>query len=218
MNLLKYLIFSVFIILGFASCRTFEQEKIVARAEPFVPKNLYPVERLPAYFNRVVVLPCFHEDDDSTVLAYIDDVFNQELAQERIFETIRMSPSNMKRTFGKERVSSSSDLPENFLRKIEEITNANGVLFVDIHSFRPFRPISLGVRAKLVDIKTGEFMWAIDETFDAGHGSIIVGSRIFQEKSQVRALSSKTSGSVLQSPRVFAKYVASTSFATLPLR
>ena len=88
MDLLKYLTFCFFLILGFASCTTFEQEKIVARAEPFVPTNLYPIERLPAYFNRVVVLPCFHEDDDSPVLAYIDDVFSQELAQERIFETI----------------------------------------------------------------------------------------------------------------------------------
>ena len=108
MKIFRYLISCFLIFLTVTSCRTFEQEKIVARAEPFVPTNLYPIERLPAYFNRVVVLPCFHEDDDSPVLAYIDDVFNQELAQERIFETIRMSPSNMKRTFGKERVSSSS--------------------------------------------------------------------------------------------------------------
>ena len=78
--------------------------------------------------------------------------------------------------------------------------------------------MSLGVRAKLVDIKTGEFMWAIDETFDAGHASVIVGSNIFQEKEQVRALSAKTTGSVLHSPRIFAKYVASTTFSTLPLR
>ncbi len=218
MNTLKYIISCFLILLACTSCRTFEQEKIVARAEAFVPTNLYPIERLPAYFNRVVVLPCYHEDDRSPVLDYIDDVFNQELSQERIFETFRMSAFEMKKAFGKERVSSSSDLPENFLRKIEEMTNANGVLFVDIHSFRPFRPISLGIRAKLVDIKTGEFMWAIDETFDAGHGSVIVGSRIFQEKSQVRALSGKTSGSVLQSPRIFAKYAASTLFSTLPLR
>ena len=42
--------------------------------------------------------------------------------------------------------------------------------------------MSLGVRAKLVDLKSGEFMWAIDETFDAGHAGVILGASVFQEK------------------------------------
>tara|TARA_B100000212_G_scaffold342288_1_gene328651 strand:+ start:3033 stop:3686 length:654 start_codon:yes stop_codon:yes gene_type:complete len=208
----------LFGVLAFSSCRKFEQEKVLARAEPFAPTNLYPVERLPTYFNRVVVLPCYHADPDSPLLDYIDNVFHQELAQERIFETIRMSTNQMRKLFGLERISSSSDLPENFLRTLEEQTGANGVLFLDLDSYRPYRPMSLGVRAKLVDLKSGEFMWAIDETFDAGHAGVIVGASMFQEKAQVRALSSKTSGSVLHSPRVFSKYIASTVFSTLPMR
>jgi hypothetical protein len=206
------------LVLVFSSCRKFEQEKVLARAEPFVPTNLYPVERLPTYFNRVAVLPCYHADPDSPLLDYIDDVFHQELAQERIFETIRISTDQMQRLFGSRRISSSSDLPENFLRTLDEQTGANGVLFVDLDSYRPYRPMSLGVRAKLVDLKSGEFMWAIDETFDAGHAGVIVGASMFQEKAQVRALSSKTSGSVLHSHRVFSKYIASTVFSTLPMR
>ena len=206
------------LVLVFSSCRKFEQEKVLARAEPFVPTNLYPVERLPTYFNRVAVLPCYHADPDSPLLDYIDKVFHQELAQERIFETIRVSTDQMRRLFGLGRISSSSDLPENFLRTLDEQTGANGVLFVDLDSYRPYRPMSLGVRAKLVDLKSGEFMWAIDETFDAGHAGVIVGASMFQEKAQVRALSSKTSGSVLHSHRVFSKYIASTVFSTLPMR
>ena len=202
----------------FSSCRKFEQEKVVARAEPFTPTNLYPVERLPTYMNRVVVLPCFHADPDSPLLTYIDDVFHQELAQERIFETIRLSTTDMKRLFGTQRISSFTDLPENFLRILDEQMGASGVLFIDLDSYRPYRPMSLGVRAKLIDLKSGEFMWAIDETFDTGHAGVVVGASLFQEKAQVRALSSKTSGSVLQSHRVFSKYIASTIFSTLPMR
>jgi hypothetical protein len=218
MNTLRYSLLVCLLVTCFSSCRKFEQEKVVARAVPFVPTNLYPIERLPSYFNRVITLPCYYTDEDSQMLDYIDDIFHQELTQERIFETIRISPRQMKASFGVERVSSLSKLPENFLRQLEDQTKANGVLFIDLHSYRPYRPMSLGVRAKMVDIKTGEFMWAIDETFDAGHASVIVGSNIFQEKDQVRALSAKTSGSVLHSPRIFAKYVASTTFSTLPLR
>jgi len=213
-------IISLFLIgLSFmGGCRKFKEEKVISRAEPFVPTNLYPIERLPAYFNRVAVLPCYYPDPASPVLEFVDEIFHQELAQERIFETIRLSTDEMKKLFGQRRISSNSNLPENFLTTIEEYTAANGVLFVDLDSYSPYRPISLGVRAKLVDLKSGEFMWAIDETFDAGHANIIAGSRVFQEKNQVRALSDRTSGSVVQSPRIFAKYVASTTFSTLPMR
>ena len=199
-------------------CRRFEEEKIVAQAEPFAPTNLYPIERLPEYYNRVVVLPCYYHDQDSQLLGYVDEIFHQELSQERIFETIRLSNYQMKEHFGIERVDSSKPLPENFLRKLEELTAANGVLFVDLDSYRPYRPLALGVRAKLVDLKSGEYMWAIDETFDSGHASVIAGANVFQKSSQVRAISSKTAGSTLHSPRIFSKYVASTCFSTMPAR
>jgi hypothetical protein len=216
---MKFLIASLFFTLLFSmSCRKFKEEKVIAKAEPFRPTNIYPVERLPLNFTRVALLPCFHEDPDSPILSFCDQIFLQELSQERIFEIVRIKPDELKSLIGVSRVSSSNNLPANFLKIIESRTSARGVLFIDLDSYKPFRPMSLGVRSKLVDLKTGEFMWAIDETFDAGHASVVVGASQYQESSQVRALSERTNGSVLQSPRVFTKYVASTIFSTLPKR
>ena len=216
MKAFTYFLLSSILILS--SCRKFKEEEVVAKAEPFKPTNIYPVERLPLHFTRVVLLPCFHPDSDSTILKFCDQVFYQELAQERIFEIIQLSTNDLQDLFGYKRLPSTGRLPANFLKRIEDQTGANGVLFVDLDSYKPFRPMSLGVRSKLVDLKTGEFMWAIDETFDAGHASVVVGASQFQEVAQVRALSDRTNGSVLHSPRNFTKYVASTIFSTLPKR
>ena len=216
MKAFTYCLLSSILILS--SCRKFKEEEVVAKAQPFKPTNIYPVERLPLHFTRVVLLPCFHPDSDSTILKFCDQVFYQELAQERIFEIIQLSTNDLQDLFGYKRLSSTGRLPANFLKRIEDQTGANGVLFVDLDSYKPFRPMSLGVRSKLVDLKTGEFMWAIDETFDAGHASVVVGASQFQEVAQVRALSDRTNGSVLHSPRNFTKYVASTIFSTLPKR
>ena len=217
MKLLTSFFLAFFVVSSF-SCRKFKEEKIITKAKPFSPTNIYPVERLPQHFTRVVLLPCFHEDPDNSILEFSDQIFHRELAQEKIFEIVKLSPYEMVNLFGVRRVSSTASLPANFLKIIENYTGANGVIFIDLDLYRPFRPMSLGVRSKLVDLKTGEFMWAIDETFDAGHASIIVNASQFQELSQVRALSERTSGSVLHSPRHFTKYVASTIFSTLPKR
>ena len=214
----SYLTIILSLIFVFTSCRKFKEEEVVAKADPFKPTNIYPIERLPLHFTRVVLLPCFHNDLDNSILKFCDQVFYQELAQERIFEIIQLSTDDLHNIIGHKRLSSTGKLPANFLKIVEDYTGANGILFVDLDSYKPFRPMSLGVRSKLVDLKTGEFMWAIDETFDAGHASVIVGASQFQEISQVRALSDRTNGSVLHSPRNFTKYVASTVFSTLPKR
>ncbi|MFP6886080.1 MAG: hypothetical protein VB997_00910 [Opitutales bacterium] len=206
------------IALACTSCRRFEQEQVVRKADPFRPKNLYPTERLPTSFSRVVVLPCHFADEASPLLRYVDDVFHQELAKQRLFETVRLTPERMKELFGQRRISSSEQLPDTFLIDLERATGANGVLLVDLDSYRPYRPLALGVRAKLVDLKSADFLWAIDETFDLGQAEVIVAANQFQREAQLGNVSARTTGSTLSSPRAFAKYVASSTFSTLPIR
>ena len=217
MNFVR-LSFCLFFILLFSSCRKFEQEKIVAEADPYKPTNLYPIERLPKYFNRVAILPCFYPDSASQVLSFSDEIFLKEVAKVGVFEPIGVSRDFCLKNFNKERISSTESLPENFFTILEEKYGVNGVLFVDLHSYKPYRPISLGIRSKLVDLKSGEFMWAIDETIDAGDASVMVSVNSYQRSLHVQSLSQKTSSSILQSPRLFTKFSAYSVFSTLPNR
>jgi len=208
----------IFIVLFTSSCRKFEQEKIIAEAEPFYPTNLYPIERLPKYFNRVAVMPCYHSDDSSDVLNFSDEIFLKELSKVGVFEVVPVDPSFCHSNFGKERISSSESLPENFLKVLIEEFGANGVMFIDLHSYKPFRPISIGVRAKLVDLKSGQFMWAVDESLDAGDASVMVSANLFQRSKYVQSISQKTNNSIIQSPRLFTQFTAHLLFNTLPRR
>ena len=217
MKLLSFTTLVLLILLS-NSCRKFEQEKIVAEADPYIPRNLYPVERLPTYFNRVAVLPNYHTDESSSILTYSDDVFLNEISKIGLFEVIPVSTAFCKKHFGKERISSTESLPENFLKLIIEQFGANGVMFTDLHSYNPYRPLSLGVRSKLVDLKSGEFMWAVDESIDAGDASVMVTAIAYQRGKHVQAISQDTRNSILQSPRLFSKFVAFTLFQTLPSR
>ncbi len=215
---MKFLGIYLCLVCLLTSCRRFEQEKVVREAEPFYPTNLYPTERLPANFSRVAVLPCYFSDENSPLLDYIDEVFHQELSKQRLFETVRVSPQQMKTLFGKSRMSSFDELPETFLADIGAATGANGILLIDLDSYRAYKPLALGVRAKLVDAKRADFLWAIDETFDAGQANVILAANEFQRGVQVNNISARTSGSATASPRVFAKYIANSIFSTLPIR
>ena len=205
-------------LIFFASCRKSKQEKALAEAQPYKVTNLYPIERLPVYFNRVVVMPVHLAGSSQNISEFVDDAVNQELAQARLFETVRFSKQSCKSYFGKERINSSDSLPDNFLEVLKSQTQANGVLFVDILGFQSYRPLSMNLRAKLVDLNSGDFMWAVDETVDSSHASVIAASRLYENTHHVRALSAKTSSSVLQSPRSFVKFTAHKIFSSLPSR
>jgi hypothetical protein len=210
--------FSLACLVFSTSCRKSEQEKALAEAQPYTVANLYPIERLPVYFNRVVVMPVHLESSSQNISGFVDDIINQELAQARLFETVRFSTQSCKNYFGKERINSSDSLPENFLEILKSQTQANGVLFVDVLGFQSYRPLSISLRAKLVDLNSGDFMWAVDETIDSSHASVIAASRLYENTHHVRALSAKTSSSVLQSPRSFTKFSAHKIFSSLPSR
>lgn len=215
---LKLILLLSFIVICFTSCRKFEQDKIIAEAEPYKPTNLYPMERLPKYFNRVAVLPCYHPDSSSQVLSFCDDIFLKELSKVGIFEPVGISTNFCFNAFGKDRISSTESLPDNFFTLLNENYGVNGVLFIDLHSYKPYRPLSIGIRSKLVDLKSGEFMWAVDETIDGGNASVMVAANTYQRGHHVQSLSQKTSSSILQSPRLFTKFAAQSLFSTLPAR
>ena len=125
------------------NCRKFEQEKIVAKADPYVATNLYPIERLPKYFNRVAVLPVYHLDPDSSLLKFVDQVFLQELIQEKIFEVIPFT-INMNIIWDAscvDRPASQQLLDHHRIRYA-----ANGVLFTEILNYSPYGTMSVSVK------------------------------------------------------------------------
>lgn len=201
------------------ACQLSDRDRIVRKATPHMPTNLHAVERFPGNFQRVVVLPCHYEHEDGKVLDYVDSVFRQELTKQRSFEPVFISRPELARMVGKTQLTPQEKLPENFLvRLISKHPGVDGVMFLEVFSYRPYKPLALGVRGKLVDLRSGDFIWAIDETFDAGNASVIVAAENFQQREQVTTFSRHSHGSVLSSPRAFAKYVADATFGTLPSR
>ena len=203
----------------FSGCRHADRDKIVRKAIPHVPSNIHSVDHLPGNFKRVVVLPCHHEPEDELLVEYVDSVFRQELTKRRAFEPVFLSRTELHRMIGKTQLTPQDKLPENFLaRLLARHPGVDGVMFLEIFGYRAYKPLALGVRGKLVDLRSGDFIWAIDETFDAGNASVISAAEIFQQRDQVTTFSRHSHGSVLSSPRAFAKYVADATFGTLPIR
>lgn len=199
------------------------RDRIVDRVrerEYFAPANFSAVPRLPVTLRRVVLVPiCGGTVVPPETTQALQAVFTAELQKQARFEVVTLSRDECLRRFGAPEFASVAALPHDFLTTLGQAYAADGVLFVDITGYRGYRPMLLGVRAKLATIADPVLMWSLDEIFSADDPSVANSVRHFYGDSSGPSVAPvERWPGALQSPGKFAAYVAAACFHTLPPR
>lgn len=173
-----------------------------------------PTEGKP--MRRVALLPLWSEKLPGDYLRELDAAFSAELTKMALFEVVPVSRGQMEAAFGERQLASIDALPAKTLSSLRTQFAVDGVVFTDLTHFSPYRPLSMAVRAKLVDVTSGEIRWAFDNVYDTGNAAVAEAAKKFQRRytSEQQPLSSD-GGTILLSPSRFAKYVASQTYASL---
>jgi hypothetical protein len=190
-----------------------------ARVGPFFsPANHAGEAQLPATLRRVVLMPLAGGGAAGPEsVAALDPVFLAELQKQNRFEIVPMTRDDCLHHFHAEEFSSTAALPANFLDFVRRQYAADAVLFVDVTVFKPYRPIALGVRAKLATLGDDvKLLWTFDNIFSTADAAVSNAARHHFLDSDRRGLPGDSTQAVLESPSRFASYVAAAMFATLP--
>ncbi len=187
-----------------------------ARTGPFfTPANQVGEPSLGG-IRRVVVLPVWSgnaapvetaSELDPTVIAAL------QLAQR--FEVVTLSREDALHRFRAESFSSASALPHDLLATLRREFAADAVLFVDVTVYNAYRPLAIGLRARLASIDGKRLVWTFDNVFSADDPRVANAARHHFLDSDRRVPADLTHG-VLQSPSRFATYACAAMFATLP--
>jgi hypothetical protein len=218
---LRLFCFGLLGLLSLAGCESSQLDHFrkPAEKEYFHPKNFSGDTRLPVNLHRVVLLPIYAgaivPPEAATTL---EEVFATALQKELRFEVVRFSREDCLKRFGSSNFSSVGQLPHDFLAALGRDFGAEAVLFVDITSYRAYRPLVLGVRAKLATIEQTRLLWTFDEIFSADDPGVDNSVRHFYGTTDPTGVPVNSANSALQSPTKFAAYVASATFDTLPPR
>lgn len=194
-------------------CATLKQASVPV-ATPVENHFAHPVpgEQL----RRVALLPMYSGAYPDQNLRALDTAFLSELSKRGLFEVVPVSRGQMEALFGERQFSSTESLPASALARLRDECGVDGVLFTDLTHFSPYRPVSMGVRTKLVAASTGQIRWAFDYVFDAGNAAVAEAAKRFQvTNSNEHQPLTTDGGSILLSPTRFAKYVANETYASL---
>lgn len=191
-----------------------------ARVGPFyAPRNFNGDAQLPARLHRVLLLPLSGGANAvRETVAALDPVFLAELQKENRFEVVVLTREECMHRFHREEFASTATLPADFIADLRRDFAADGLLFVDVTACKTYRPLILGIRAKLADISDEQprIVWSFDNVFDASDREVAASARRYFIDSDRRGVPADLSPATLQSPSRFAAYVAATTFATLP--
>lgn len=190
-----------------------------ARIGPFFrPANVAGLKTLGG-IRRVLVMPvCSNGIVASETEAALDPIFRAALQNEDRFEVVGLDRIECRRRFRSESLPSVSVLPRELISILKRDHAADAVLFVDITAYHAYRPISLGVRGKLMRIDEAglAWVWAFDHVFAADNPAVANSARKFFLRAQPDGNPADMSQVALVSPRRFAAYVAAAMFATIP--
>jgi hypothetical protein len=188
-----------------------------ARAGPFYSPVNYVGEPSLGGLRRVVLLPIAGGSiAPQESVASFDPVFAAALQQQNRFEIVALSREDCLRKFQAREFSSAGALPRDFLAAIKNEFSADAVMFVDVTVFRAYRPLALGLRAKLATLDGTRLVWTFDDVFSAHTPAVANSARHHSLVSDRSDVPADLSPAVLQSPVRFAAYAAAAMFATLP--
>lgn len=212
---MRYLYYLPLLILLSACGPSTRMQLAQNRIPSYNPSNAYQEERLPKEIQRVLLLPLYSKEQEWVSLEGLHQSFETELIQTHLFEVISIGRKHLIELFGQPQFSSSGSFPPNFIDTLNQYYRADAILLIDLSQFRPYQPIAIGVRAKLIAMKDYKLLWAFDDIFDAGDTRVAMGAKRYQQRYQTQGYPLQEPVNVLQSPRCFARYVAFTVFSSL---
>lgn len=188
----------------------------------YSPGNVYTsFSQLPVSLRRVAVLPLTC-DTKASELEYgrqvLGAVLSEELGKTKKFELVAVSPEQLRIWTGRTAWRAEETLPADFLKLIKEQLGCDAVLFSRLTQYRAYPPLTVGFSLKLAEVDTTEFVWAVDEIFDASEPSVVNSARRYQLTREQLPASLSDSRSILNSPSGFGRYAANSVFQTLPAR
>ena len=188
----------------------------------FEPKNVYrAMEVLPGDLQRVVLMPVTVATPELATLDHRNQlarILEEELRKAHRFEVVRATPEELRRGFGKESFSAGETLPADLLSRIQSAHSADGVLFVQIASYRPFPPVAIGWKLRLVTADQGRTLWSLDETFDASQAEVARSARDYFRGHHTGSAELADPQADLRSPTRFCRYTGQAVWQTLPRR
>ena len=194
--------------------------KLGARVKAYQPLNVVTNQvAMDRAVQRVAVLPlvftgAYQERMATTEM--IRSVMRQELVKRGAFESVFLSEAKLASLAGATDWKRGETLAEGFFESLSDALACEAVLFPAVSHYHPYPPQTIAWKMRLIDCRSRQTIWEIDELFDSGNVSVAKAADQYYNTFQSGGTRHLDERSVLNSPRRFGEYTAAAVLGTLP--
>jgi len=174
-----------------------------------------PVFAWPPGFDRVVALPIYSSTPTGGAIHDLDEIFRSELSKVLALEVVGISRADLLAALGEEQFASTAIIPQKLVQFLQDKYAVQGIVFTDMPVYRPYRPINIAVRSKLVQIPGMQILWSANGILDSAEPGIAAAALQYAERN-LHGPGGGAAQLILQSPRRYAAFVANGLYGTLP--
>ena len=205
-----------------ASCQSVAPQVGDMFRPDYRPDNVfaYPA-KLSLNLQRVAVLPLAAETTGSDLpegCQALTPVLWEQLIKMKRFEVVAVDAAKLRSRTGQVNWTGAENLPPDFLAFLRREYGCDGVLFVEVTTYRAYAPLAVGWRMKLVDARSGQIVWSADELFDAARRNVSLAAQKFEQPRPIVPFMAEENWVAINSPRRFGRYAAAALLDTLPER
>ena len=194
--------------------------KMFSRVPPYVPQNVVTNEvAMDRVIQRVAVLPMIFLGDYSDrqmTTEMFSGILESELVKRGAFEPYFVTEGALNSLTGNAKWRLGERMPADFFETISEAFNCQAVMFTVVNHYHPYPPQTIAWKMKLIDTKSHETIWEIDELYDSGNVSVAQAANEHYTLYQSGGTRHRDERSILNSPRRFCQYTAFATLETLP--
>ena len=195
---------------------------------------------LPANLRRVLMLPLACDSFTGPLAdgcQILDPVLRAALIKTGKFEVVAADSETLRNCTGQLSWTGEEALPANFFESLKQYYDCDAILFCHLTTLHSSPPLAIGLRLKLVDVKTEKIIWATDEIYDAGNPNVAKAAQLYEKRQQPHqslafhiysflawCINTPTRSAlddqwnILHSPRYFGAFAADQVLTTLPQR
>lgn len=169
----------------------------------------------PAGFVRVAMLPIYITTPTGGALDDLDEIFRAEMSKLLPLEVVTVSRADLLAALGEKQISSTAVIPQKLVQYLQAKYAVQGIVFTDMPVYRPYRPINIAVRSKLVQVSDMEMLWSASGVMDSAEPGIAASASQYAERN-LHGTGKNGAQLILQSPRRYAAFVANGLYGTVP--
>lgn len=153
----------------------------------------------------------------------LGSILATELGKTGKFEVVAINPESLRSLTSRANWTGTEILPPDFFDSLQRVYGCDAVLFGELTLYHAYYPLAVGWRLKLVDVRTRQILWAVDEDFDTSQKAVSQEAHSYQSHTAkwpawLDWSDTREEWLLDNSPRQFGQYTAARVVATLPGR